>query len=367
MMPRRLLTRCAIGALVLSACGTANAQVEGIPRYEHIIVIIAENHAFGQIIGNPGAPNLDRLAKTYGSASNFYGEVHPSKANYIAMIAGDTFGIHDDDAYYCRATSTDRYCPSVARISPYVDQTVAARSLVDQLEERHMTWKGYYESIPAPGSKAVYFPDAHDPVAGNPDELYAAKHNAFINFRGVQDDPALAEKVVGFDRLFADLSSGQFPNYAHVVPNQCNEMHGLPPGPNVPPDCVFDNVAGRLARGDAMIGDLVAKVEASPIWSASGNVAVVITWDEDDDPPHKTGTQGCCGYDPNSPANFGGGHIPTIVITNHGPRGVVDPTPYNHYSLLRTTEAAFGIAEYLGHAADVGAGVRTMAPLFRVE
>jgi hypothetical protein len=36
----------------------------------------------------------------------------------------------------------------------------------------------------------------------------------------------------------------------------------------------------------------------------------------------------------------------------------------NHYSLLRTTEAAFGIETYLGHAADSDKGVMTMTPLF---
>ena len=60
----------------------------------------------------------------------------------------------------------------------------------------------------------------------------------------------------------------------------------------------------------------------------------------------------------------GGGHIPTIVITNHGPRGLQDQTPYNHYSLLRTFEDAFGISEHLGHAADTAAGVRPMTALF---
>ena len=41
--------------------------------------------------------------------------------------------------------------------------------------------------------------------------------------------------------------------------------------------------------------------------------------------------------------------------------------PYNHYSLLRTTEAAFGIDEYLGHARDERSGVVSMAPLFAVS
>jgi phosphatidylinositol-3-phosphatase len=34
--------------------------------------------------------------------------------------------------------------------------------------------------------------------------------------------------------------------------------------------------------------------------------------------------------------------------------------------LLRTTEAAFGLSDYLGHAADVAAGVKTMTPLLAV-
>ncbi len=337
-----------------------------IPRYDHIFLIISENHGYRQIIGNPRAPNLNRLANTYGSATAFYGETHPSKANYIAMLGGDTFGIHDDDAFYCRAGSTDRYCEKAAKITPYVDHTVTARSLMDQLAEHHLTWKGYYESIPAPGSKAVYYPDDRKPVAGQPTQLYASKHNGFIQFRSVQDVPAIAHKIVGFGRLFRDLANGRAPNYAHIVPNQCNEMHGRD-GPNVPDDCRYDNDEGRIARGDKTIGRLVKRIQASPIWRAPRNSAIVITWDEDEDAREKSGTQGCCGFDPASPANFGGGHIPTIVITNHGPRALADDTPYNHYSLLRTTEDAFCIREYLGHANDAAAGVKPMTRLFQTR
>ena len=234
------------------------------------------------------------------------------------MLGGDTFGIHDDDAYYCKAGSTDRYCGSADKISPYVDHTVTARSLMDQLEERHLTWKGYYESIPEPGSKVVYWPDEEHPVPGQPTELYAVKHTAFMQFRSVQDDPALATKIVGFDRLDVDLASGQVPSYAHIVPNQCNEMHGRN-GPNVPIDCRYDNDEGRIARGDKAIGALFNKIQASPIWSAPGLTAIVITWDEDDDPPESQ-KAGLLRLRSGQPANFGGGHIPTIVITNHGPR-----------------------------------------------
>jgi hypothetical protein len=176
----------------------------------------------------------------------------------------------------------------------------------------------------------------------------------------------LAQKIVGFDRLFADLApGGQFPNYAHIVPNQCNDMHGMEPGTNVDRDCEFDDTedTGLIARGDRMIGELVAKIIASPIWSKPENVAIVITWDENEDGRNVKG-KGCCGYQPNGAANFGGGHIPTIVVTNHGPRGVTDDTPHNHYSLLRTTEAAFGISEHLELAGHPD--VHIMSKLFAV-
>ncbi len=184
----------------------------------------------------------------------------------------------------------------------------------------------------------------------------------------VQNDPRLASKLVGFDQLAADLASGDLPNYAHIVPNQCNEMHGLDArAPNVAVDCSYDNDAGLIARGDKVIGDLVRQIQASPAWSASENAAIVITWDEDDG-PHSTKrpgvAEGCCGFDPASTANNGGGHIATLVITNHGPRGITDDTPYNHYSLLRTTEDALGIAEHLNGAAETERGVRSMKPLF---
>jgi hypothetical protein len=354
------------GALLVAGGAVAAEHGERIPRYEHIFVIIAENHGYGQIIRNPLAPNINRLARRYGLATQFYGEVHPSKANYIAMIGGDTFGIHDDDAYYCTAGSTDVNCTDAGTITPYVDHTVTARSLVDQLAEHHLTWKGYFENIPSAGSKAIYYPDPQKPIAGHPNKLYAAKHNAFIQFKTVQDDPARARKLVGFGQLFADLASGKVPNYAHIVPNQCNEMHGLD-GPNVPKHCSYDNDNGRIARGDKTIGNLVARITASPIWRTRGNTAIVVTWDEDEGRATQPtpGDQGCCGTDPHSLANFGGGHIPTLVITNHGPRHVLDPTAHNHYSLLRTTEAAFGIAEYLGHAGDTD--VRPMTRLFQTR
>jgi phosphatidylinositol-3-phosphatase len=353
------LVRCATVALFVTGW-PAIAAADVLPRYEHIFIIILENHGYDQIIGDPRAPTINRLAATYGSASRFYAEVHPSEGNYVAMIGGDTFGIHDDDAWYCAKGNPDRYCASQNAPGPYPDHTITARSLIDQLADRHLSWKGYFESLPAPGSRDVYHPDRASPVAGVPNDLYASKHNGFINFKSVQDDPELAQKFVGFDQLHADLANGSAPNYAHIVPNQCNDMHGLV-GPDVPDDCRGDEAK---RRADAVVADLIATIERSPLWADPANAAIVLTWDEGGGAEV---AEGCCGVAKGNAANFGGGHIPTVVITNHGPRGRVDDTPYNHYSLLRTTEEALGMDEFLGHANDQALGVQTMTLLFAVQ
>jgi phospholipase C len=360
---------CAGLGVVLCLCPLAagaalSLPASAIPPYAHIFLIVEENKGYELVIGpDTAAPNINRLAHEYALATQFYAEVHPSEGNYVAMLGGDTYGIHDDDAFYCKPGTKDRWCPKSGG-ADYVDHSLKARSLVDQLEERGLTWKAYMESLPVPGSLAVRWPSADAPVAGMPQQLYAVKHNGFMNFVRVQTDPARATKIVDFETLSRDLDNGQLPNYAHIVPNQCNDMHGRDAAPEVPPDCRKGEVRALVARGDRLAGELVARIMRSALWSARDNAAIVITFDENDKEERGSADQGCCGNEPGSAANSGGGRIPTVVITNHGLHGVVDDTRYNHYSLLRTTESAFGIGEYLRHAADTDRGVTVMTRLF---
>lgn len=350
-------------AFVLALAGASPAAAASIPRYAHIFVIIEENHNFDHVIGSNAAANFNRLAKQYGLATNFYAESHPSAPDYIAILGGDTFGIRDDDAPYCKPGTTSLPVCDHAAEKDYVDHTIAARSLADQLNARGLTWKGYFEDIPAPGAADARWPAPDAPVAGRPKGLYAVKHNGFMYFRSVQDDPQRAQKIVGFDALERDIAAGTLPNYAHIVPNQCNDMHGLR-GTDVPQDCDKSNDPGMIARADRELGELIGKILAAKQWNTPENSAIVITFDEDEGWRLDGHAAGCCGARAGDRNNPGGGWIPTIVITNHGPRGIADATPYNHYSLLRTTEDAFGITEHLAHAADEAKGIVAMTPLF---
>jgi phospholipase C len=349
-------TLCGAGGWVQAASA---ASLEGVPRFAHIFVIVEENKDYDEILGGVAAPHIAALAKTYGNATQFYGEVHPSEGNYVALLGGDTFGIHDDDPWFCGPGATDPACTQVKKDAAYVDHTVHEPSLGDQLLQKGLTWKGYFEDLPAPGS--LDYIASKPPISDGTRStaLYAAKHSGFTNFASTQSDPDRAERLVGFDQFEADLKSGRLPNFALVVPNQCNEMHGLA-GPNVPADCQGSNKAGLIARGDAEVQRLVDKIQATPAWKSAENVAIVLTFDEG------LGSErgGCCAVTPDAPSNFGSGHIPTLVITNHGPHGLADDTPYNHYSLLRTLEDAFGIETHLRHAAETDKGVLPMTKLF---
>jgi len=327
-----------------------------LPTYSHIFVIIEENKDFDQIVGGTVAPHIAEMARSYGIATHFYGEVHPSEANYVALLGGDTFGIHDDDAYYCHAGMSDPHCQG-SGAQDYANHTVYSAFLGSQLEAKGLTWKGYYEDLPEPGSLVVEAGSVTSAGGLRHVPFYASKHSGFLNFAAVQSDPHRNAKLVGFDQLKADIDSDHLPSFALIVPNQCNEMHGIG-GDGLPAYC--QGTAQLIARGDEVINDMVVKLMKTKTWKSKDNVAIVITFDEG------TGgdREGCCGVTPKAPSNYGGGHIPTLVLTNHGPRGVSDSTPYSHYSLLRTFEDLFGLGEHLGHAGDKDAGVVTMAPLF---
>jgi phosphatidylinositol-3-phosphatase len=333
--------------------GTATVTAGGaVPHYDHIFVIVEENKDFDEIMSGGNAPNIQRLAKAYGSAAQMYGERHPSQPNYVSLVGGDNFGIADDDGWPCVPGNPKKlpYCSS-AKKPGYVAHNVDAPNLGTQLRAKKLDWRAYLENLPQPGSLDVVSP---------PPGFYAAKHTAFTNFKSTTDMSAAdrAKHLVGFDALHADLVSGKVPAFALVIPNLCNEMHGMVPGKGVPADCGYES-KGLIPRGDAEAGKLVAQIQASPLWKASGNAAIVVTFDENDGTVDKPNT--CCVTNADG-HNPGGGHIATVVITNHGPRGLSDPTPYDHYSLLRTIEDALGAGGHLLHAGD--ATVVPMSPLF---
>ena len=339
-----LLSVAVMAAPQVSSAEESHAS--SVPHYNHIIEIMMENTSYSTIIGNANTPQINALATTYGLATQYYGVTHPSEPSYMANIAGDYFGVQDDNQFYCTPAMalSDPYCAGTT-----VSHTVSNQSIADQLTAKHKTWKGYFQSLPpTPQTVISSGPSANGPYTfkypSNSVALYASKHNPFLNFTGTQ---GALDKMVPDTQLAADVNSEHLANFSLVVPDQCHDMHGTG---------TCSTTTGLLQAGDAYVGSTVSTIMSSHEWR-EGNNAIVITWDEDDFSDVGQAGTGCCG------TTVGGGHVATIVITNHGGHHPVqDATPYNHYSLLKTYEQAFGLP-YLAHAGD--AQVPAMTTLFR--
>jgi hypothetical protein len=278
---------------------TLKAQAN-FPQYNHVFLIIMENEGYNGIIGNQYAPILNALAQDYGLATNYTGVGDPSEPNYVGMLGGDTFGLSSDDPYW------------------FPGQTVSASNLLSELEGAGKTWKGYFQNMPYPGYRGYCYPDKCNGIP-DADTQYVSKHNGIVNFADLQTPSELA-KMYPASQLSTDLAAGNVPNFSYIVPDECHDMHGAPPW------CV-DSGSGTsvqqswlIAQGDAYVGSLVKAITSSSIW-LTGNNAIVVTFDE---------------------GNTAKSSVATIVIANHGPRGIKDKTSYNHYSLLASLQAAFG-------------------------
>jgi len=245
-----------------------------------------------------------------------------------------------------------------------------------------MGWKSYQESLPLGSIYGVNYSNGTATnlsdfsklaplTSSDVVQLYAVKHNPFAYFANVQEgydrDNSLANSV-GFDGprgIYADLRSGNVPDFAFIVPNQCNDQHGRGNGD---PFCAFDYGQndtgytygtqvglnpGLIQQGDTTIERLVKAIHASRAWE-SGRNAIVIVWDENDYSGSTTLINGL--YPPQNQ-----NRVVLTVETNYGRSGVQSSTYYNSFSLLKSLEAAFGL-RCLNHACD--SNISVMSDLF---
>src|SRR5581483_8886869 len=67
-----------------------------VPRPDHVVVVIFENHGYSQIIGSSQAPYINSLAKAGASFTASHGVTHPIQPNYVALFSGSPQGLTDD-------------------------------------------------------------------------------------------------------------------------------------------------------------------------------------------------------------------------------------------------------------------------------
>ena len=193
-----------------------------LPRYDHVVIVVEENHTAASIIGDKAAPFINSLAAGGALMTRSYAVAHPSEPNYLALFAGDTFGMHSDA------------CP--------VDYGNAP-NLASELLASGRTFGGYAEGLPAAGSSVC--------SAGR----YARKHAPWLNFTNV---PAAVSMPVS-----AFTGDGALPTVSFVIPDLDDDMHD-----------------GSVATGD---GWLAAHISSYANWAKANNSLLIVTWDEDDE------------------------------------------------------------------------------------
>ena len=155
-----------------------------------------------------------------------------------------------------------------------------------------LSFTGYSEGLPAKGSLVC--------TSGK----YARKHSPWTNFTDLP-----AKTNLPYTKFPADYA--RLPTVSWVIPNLDDDMHD-----------------GSIQQGDTWLKN---NLSAYVAWAQTHNSLLIVTWDEDD-----------------------GGQANRIATIFTGP--MVKPGQYgetiNHYTVLRTIEAMYGLTP-LGNSANV--------------
>jgi hypothetical protein len=246
------------------------------PRPNKVALIELENRSYEQIIGNPQAAYINRLARDNALASRAYAVAHPSLPNYIALTSGTTGEIHDD----CASCDSE------------------ATNLIDQLDHAGISWRSYFQGIPAPGSLAIRH--------GN----YSAHYNPFTYYTGTRSHDSNRDRTVSFTALDGDLRANRLPRFSWIAPDLGHDGHN-----------------NSLGFTDRYMSRLVPRV----LEALGPHGLLYLTWDEGK-PTDKRGLDG-----------KGGGRIVLIAAGPMARHGVISTQPSNQYALLRSLEAGFGL------------------------
>jgi phosphatidylinositol-3-phosphatase len=344
-----------------AAHGAAAAEASGPPPIRHVFLLVLENQSYAVTFARgSAAPYLAHTLPSEGAMlTEYYAIGHASLDNYVALISGQAPN-HETQLdcpvfreFRLAAPALDRNGQAIGAgcVYPRLVQT-----LPDQLEAAGFSWKAYMEDMGndprrEPATCGHVPVGANDPTAvATATDQYAAKHNPFVYFHSIIDDRARCDaRVVNLARLPEDLASAATtPNYVFITPNLCNDGHD--------PKCA-DGRRGGLAAIDAFLNHWVPLIRASEAFRADG--VLIITFDESDGEGAE-GSGACCGEQPLPGARYapgfngpGGGRVGAVVLSPFVKAHTVTAVPYNHYSLLKTVEAIFGLPP-LGFAAQPG-------------
>ena len=208
-----------------AAAPATKLAASSIPQYAHVVVVMEENHSYSDIIGDTSdAPYMNQLADDGALMTSSYAVTHPSDPNYLALFAGNTFGLTSDEC-------------------PLKEGTTA--NLGSELLAAGYTFKGYSEGLPKAGSTTC--------TSG----LYASKHSPWVNFSNI---PSADQQP--FSAFPSSSNYSSLPTVSWVIPNLDDDMHN-----------------GTIAEADTWLN---TNLSAYATWATTHDSLLIVTWDEDD-------------------------------------------------------------------------------------
>jgi hypothetical protein len=266
-----------------------------IPRFNHVLIVVEENHSYNSVIGNASMPYLNGLASANGLATQYYADAHPSLPNYFELTVGEGTSItgFEGDSF---------------------NGVVTQDNVVRALAAAGKTWKYYAEALPA-----VAYP-------GGDSGAYLQHHDPFAYFSDVQDSPAQAGNIVSSAQLDNDIANNSLPDYAFIVPDVNDDAHNCPAGMST---CSDDQ---KLAAADQWLSAHIGPLVTGP---AFGNSLLIVVFDESD----------------LADIAFGGGQVAAVIVSPLAKPGYQSKTFYQHDSTLRLMLRGLGVSDLPGGAA----------------
>lgn len=274
---------CVIAVIGIgSVCFSFRKIADQPHRYDHIILVMEENHGYSEVIGSSNAPFINELADQGALFTDSHGVTHPSQPNYLAIFSGSLQNVINDDC--------------LTPFTPYTTPNLGAA-----LISYGLTFKGYAQTMPSEG----YLPCNYKMSDLTHQSLYARKHAPWVNWLGDKKNGISPSLSLPMDKFPQDFS--QLPTVAFVIPDMDYDMHNI----GTPGD------AAAIKRGDSWLKD---NLSAYVQWAKTHNSLLIVTFDEDD---FKTIN-----------------HIPTIFVG-----AAINPGRYDaridHYNVLHTIEAMY--------------------------
>jgi hypothetical protein len=293
------LTKRIFVALALMLCPVLlRAQV---PRVDHVFVVVEENQDFSCVIGNPSMAFLNGLAAKYAVATSYYANSHPSISNYFVLTTGQ--------AIY------------KGRLGDTRTEHVDVDNVVRELKLNGKTWRAYAEGVPGPGY-----------MGGNIDSAgYVKRHNPLAYF---EKDISRDERgnLAPFSQFSEDLAQNRLANYSFIVPNLFDDGHSIKGTNGRNQGSARCGDATALKQTDDWLKNIFSPLLASKVFEDSG--ILVITYDEASDDDESDGA-----------GHWGGGRVPTLLISSKVKPAYRSITHYHHESTLRLTLESLGLDE----------------------